>query len=106
MIPDIKTVMLLYLIINIINTGAIAFIWNQNRGRVAGISFWVVGLALQAAGPLLLVLRGQIPDLIPMTGSNTMILASTLIILMGLERFTEKKAVKSIITPCWPFSLR
>ena len=91
MMPDIKTVMLLYLIINIINTGAMAVIWRQNRGRFAGISFWLVGLALQAAGPLLLVLRGLIPDLISMTGSNTIVLAGILIIFMGLERFTGKK---------------
>lgn len=91
MILDIKTVMLLYLIINIINTGAMVVIWKQNRGRFAGISFWLVGLALQAAGPLLLVLRGLIPDLISMTGSSTIILAGALIVFMGLEHFTGKK---------------
>ncbi|MCX5997862.1 MAG: PAS domain S-box protein [Chloroflexi bacterium] len=91
MMPDIKTVMLLYLIINIINTGAVAVIWRQNRGRFAGISFWLVGLAMQAAGPLLMVLRGLIPDFISMTGSNTIVLAGTLIIFMGLERFTGKR---------------
>jgi PAS domain S-box-containing protein len=90
MMPDIKTLMLLYLIINIINTGAVAVIWRQNRGR-SGISFWLIGLALQAAGPLLLVLRGLIPDLISMTGSNTVVLAGILIIFMGLERFTGVK---------------
>jgi PAS domain S-box-containing protein len=91
MMPDIKTVMLLYLIINTINAGAVAVIWRQNRGRFAGISFWLVGLAMQAAGPLLMVLRGLIPDVISMTGSNTIVLAGTLIIFMGLERFSEKK---------------
>ena len=89
--PDIKTVMVLYLIINIINTGTIAIIWSRNRGRSAGISFWLVGLALQAIGPLLLVLRGIVPDIISMTGSNTIVLAGILFILIGLERFTGVK---------------
>jgi PAS domain S-box-containing protein len=89
--PDIKTVMILYLIINIINTGIVAIIWRRNRGRSAGISFWLVGLALQATGPLLLVLRGLVPDIISMTGSNTIVLAGILIIIIGLERFTGVK---------------
>jgi diguanylate cyclase (GGDEF)-like protein/PAS domain S-box-containing protein len=92
MMPDIKTVMLLYLIVNIINTGAMAVIWGQNRGRFAGISFWLVGMALQAAGPLLLILRGLVPDLISMTGSNTIVLAGILIIFTGLERFSKVKS--------------
>ncbi len=91
MIPDIKTLMLLYLIINVISAGAVAIIWSQNRGRFAGISFWLADMILQAAGSVLIVLRGRVPDLISMTLSNTMILAGALIILIGLERFTGKK---------------
>ena len=91
MMPDIKTLMLLYVIINVISAGAVAVIWSQNRGRFAGISFWLVDMALQAAGSALIVLRGLVPDLISMTLANTMIQAGALIILMGLERFTGKK---------------
>ncbi len=91
MIPDIKTLMLLYVITNIINTGAIAFIWSQNRQRFAGVSFWLVMMALQVAGASLHILRGQVPDLISMTLANTLALAGVLILLIGLERFTGKK---------------
>jgi len=89
--PDIRTLMLLYLITNVINAGAIAVIWSQNRRRYAGIFFWLVTMTLQAVGPILHVLRGIIPDLISMTLSNTIMLAGVLIILIGLERFTGKK---------------
>ena len=91
MMPDIKTLMLLYVIINVISAGAVAVIWSQNRGRFAGISFWLADMALQATGSALIVLRGLVPDLISMTLANTMIQAGALIILMGLERFTGKK---------------
>jgi PAS domain S-box-containing protein len=91
MMPDIKTLMLLYLITNVVNTGAIAVIWRQNQGRFAGISFWLVTMALQVAGSVLHVLRGLVPDLISMTLANTIILVGVLIMLMGLERFTGKK---------------
>ena len=88
---DIRTLIVLYLAINVVNAVAIAVIWIQNRGRCAGISFWLVGLALQAAATVLLVLRGLIPDLISMTLSDTIALAGLLVILLGLERFTGKK---------------
>jgi len=91
MMPDIKTLMLLYIIINVISAGAVAVIWGQNRGRFAGISFWLVDMILQAAGSALIVLRGQVSDLVSMVLANTMIQAGALIILMGLERFSGKK---------------
>jgi diguanylate cyclase (GGDEF)-like protein len=89
--PDIKTLMLLYLITNVVNAGAIAIIWSQNRQLYDGIFFWVVTMALQAAGSVLHVLRGLAPDLISMTLANTIILVGVLTMLMGLERFTGKK---------------
>jgi len=88
---DIKTLMLIYLIINFISAGAVAVIWGQNRGRFAGITFWLVDMLLQAAGATLIVLRGLVPDLASMVLANTMIQAGALIILLGLERFTGKK---------------
>jgi len=91
MLPDIKTLIMLYLIVNVISAGAVAVIWGQNRRRFAGIPFWLVGLALQAAGAALIVLRGLAPDIISMTLANTMIMAGLLITLKGLERFTGKK---------------
>ncbi len=91
MILDIKTLMLLYLIINVISTGAVALLWRQNRGRYAGISFWLADMILQAAGSLLIVLRGLVGDLISMVLANTMIQAGALLMLIGLERFTGKK---------------
>jgi PAS domain S-box-containing protein len=91
MMLDIKTLMLLYLIINVISAGAVAVIWSQHRGRFAGITFWLIDMILQVAGSMLIILRGLIPDLISMTVSNTIILAGALILLIGLERFTGKK---------------
>jgi PAS domain S-box-containing protein len=88
---DIKTLMLIYVIINFISAGAVAVIWSQSRGRFAGISFWLVDMILQAAGAALIVLRGLVPDLVSMVLANTMIQAGALIVLLGLERFTGKK---------------
>ncbi|MCX5971617.1 MAG: PAS domain S-box protein, partial [Coprothermobacterota bacterium] len=89
--PDLKTLMLLYLITSVINAGSLVVIWGQSRGRFAGISFWLVALALQAVGATLIVLRGMIPDLLSMVLANTVILAGVVILLIGLERFTGKR---------------
>ena len=91
---DIKTLMLLYLIVNVISAGAVAIIWRQDRGRYAGLSLWLLDMILQAVGATLIVLRGLVPDLISMTLANAMILSGALIILIGLERFTGKKGAQ------------
>jgi PAS domain S-box-containing protein len=88
---DIKTLMLLYLIINLISAGAIAIIWNQNRRRFAGISFWLTDMILQATGSMLIILRGIVPDFLSIVVANTLVQAGIIIILTGLQRFTGKK---------------
>jgi diguanylate cyclase (GGDEF)-like protein/PAS domain S-box-containing protein len=92
MVPDMKTVMLLYTIINAICAVFMAFMWYSNRKRFAGISFWMADMFLQATGSILIVLRGIVPDFISMIVSNTLIIAGILIIFIGLERFTGKKS--------------
>ncbi|MEI6310523.1 MAG: GAF domain-containing protein, partial [bacterium] len=92
MMPDLKTLMLLYIITNVINAGTMAVILSQSRGRFAGISFWLITMILQVAGSILHVLRGIAPDLISMTLANAMVLAGVLMMLVGLERFTGKRS--------------
>jgi len=89
--PDIKTLMLLYLATNVVNAGAMAVIWKQNRDRFQGLSCWFSGLALQAAGSILTIFAGIIPDLISMTLANTIVLCGAIIVLNGLGLFTGKK---------------
>jgi PAS domain S-box-containing protein len=88
---DIKTLMLLYVIINVISAGAVAVIWSQNRKRFAGISFWLADMILQAVGSGLILLRGLVPNWISMTLANALIQAGALLIFIGLERFSGKK---------------
>ncbi|MCX6001396.1 MAG: diguanylate cyclase [Chloroflexi bacterium] len=94
MMPDIKTLMLLYIIVNVISAGAVAIIWSQNRGRFAGIIFWLVDMILQVVGSTLIVMRGVVPDIVSMTLSNTLVMAGIVIILIGFERFTGKKGLQ------------
>ncbi len=88
---DIKTLMLLYLITNVLNTGAIALIWIQNKNRYSGMELWFAGILMQVIGPALLIMRGSIPDILSMAVSNTVIQAGSLLILFGLGKFCAKK---------------
>jgi PAS domain S-box-containing protein len=95
MIPDMKTVMLLYAIINGICALFMAILWYFNRKRFAGLSFWMIDMFFQAAGSLLIVLRGRIPDFLSLTVANILIGAGILIVYIGLNRFVGKKSVQT-----------
>jgi PAS domain S-box-containing protein len=90
MILDMRTTMLIYAIVNIVCALIMALVWYQNRKYFAGLSFWLADLALQAAGGLLVVLRGTVPDFVSMVVANGMILAGIVVIYIGLERFVGK----------------
>jgi diguanylate cyclase (GGDEF)-like protein/PAS domain S-box-containing protein len=89
-ILDMRTVILLSVIIYIICTLFIVQLWRQNRRRFAGMAFWVFNFTLQTAALALIVLRGAIPDWISIVLANTLVFAGALLIYMGLERFVEK----------------
>lgn len=91
MIPDIKTLILLYLVVNVICAGTLAIVWRQNRGRFAGMALWLIGIALWAMGSALIVLRNLIPDFISIAIGNTCLLAGIVALFIGLERFTGVK---------------
>ena len=92
MIPDMKTVMLIYAIISALCAVFVAIMWYFNHKRFAGISFWLINMVLQAAGLLFIVLRGIVPDFISLTVSNLMVAAGILIIYIGLGRFVGEKS--------------
>ncbi|HWQ65790.1 MAG TPA: PAS domain S-box protein [Methanospirillum sp.] len=91
MIFDIKTLILLNFIGNLINVGTMTIIWYQYRRRFAGLSFWLVYMILEATGIGLILLRGLIPDFITIVISNTLLLSGTIFLLIGLERFVGVK---------------
>ena len=92
MIIDIKTLLLLHFIFNVINAGAITIIWYQYRKRFAGISLWLGNMILQAAGIGLILLRGLLPDFVSIVVANTFLLAGVICLIIGLEQFIEQKS--------------
>jgi PAS domain-containing protein len=87
MAPDLRTVMFIYGIVNIICAGAMIIIWYQSRKTLAGTGFWAMDMILQAVGAILITLRGLVPDLFSIVLANVMISGGIILIYMGLERF-------------------
>jgi len=88
---DIKTLVMMNLMLNTIGAGTMAIIWRQNRSRFAGISLWFFSMALQTVSSVLLVLRGIIPDFASIVLSNTMLAGGVILLLLGLEEFVGRK---------------
>jgi len=89
-ILDMRTIIVLSVITNIICTLFIVQLWRQNRRRFAGMVFWVLDFVFQALALVLIILRGAIPDWMSMVLSNTLVIAGAILGFMGLERFLGK----------------
>ena len=64
MIFDIRTILFVNFIINIISASAMAIIWHQYRNRYHGLAFWFAYFGAHTIGIGLILLRGVFPDLI------------------------------------------
>ncbi|MBN1523225.1 MAG: GGDEF domain-containing protein [Spirochaetales bacterium] len=90
-IIDIKTVAFSYMISNLICLIVILIVWIQYRKRFVGIGFWLADFVFQSLSLLFLVLRGAIPDAVSMIGTSFFAVAGTVLVFIGLERFTGKR---------------
>ncbi len=88
---DIKTLLFINFIVNLISLVATLIIWRQYWKRFAGISFWAVHMFFQVIGIGLDILPGFMSEVVTSLLSNVLILSGALCMLIGLERFVGKK---------------
>ncbi len=91
---DIKTILLGYVLTNIVSTIVIIELWHQNRRRLKGTSLWVADYILVTVSLFLIIMRGIIPDWMSIDLSNTMVITGALLGLIALERFTDKQGIQ------------
>ncbi len=84
---DIRTVLLSYTLCNLICAIVTFSLWRQNRNRFSGLGLCMVNFILNFLGILLLSFRGLIPDFFSIVVGNVLIVAGTLLLLMGLAEF-------------------
>lgn len=91
---DIKTIVLGYMISNIMLAFVVYRLWIQNKHQFNGTTFWVVDFVLQALGTTLSIMRGIFPDFISIVASNFCMITGAVLFLFGLSQFTETKIKK------------
>ena len=91
---EMKTVLISYLISNLICVGVVGALYWQNRRHFKGIGFWLADFVLQFAAILLATLRGIVPDFIAMVVGNGFAIGGTILLYMGLEQFTGKRGTQ------------
>jgi diguanylate cyclase (GGDEF)-like protein/PAS domain S-box-containing protein len=89
-ILDMRTVIFSDVICDIICVGVMIFLWLQNRRQIAGLGFWLAYFLMQFTGELLIYLSGIVPDFASIIVSNALEIGGTILLYMGLERFTGK----------------
>ncbi len=87
---DMRTVILSYAVSNLLCVIVMTILWKQNRTRLTGPGFWMADFIMQFLALVLIALRGTVPNLVSMTGSNSLVIGGTILMYIGLERFTEK----------------
>jgi signal transduction histidine kinase len=87
---DMRTVMFSYVISSALCAAVMAFLWLLNRRRSPELVFWLADFGMQFAGVTLIALRGRVPNFFSMVIGNTLVIAGTLLLYIGLERYTRK----------------
>ncbi len=91
MIFDIKTLLLVNLIVNLLSSFTMGVIWYQYQSRFSGLKIILFSTILSSSGIFLILLRGIIPDYVAIVVANTLLITGLLVLFIGLETFTGKK---------------
>ncbi|HLN22329.1 MAG TPA: PAS domain S-box protein [Bacteroidales bacterium] len=88
---DMRTVIFSFILINIVSSLVLVFLWLHSRNRYQGIGRLVFAFASQMVAYLLIILRGKLPVWISMDAGNAISLIGIIIGYTGLQEYTGKK---------------
>ena len=91
-ILDTQTILISYVITNAICAMGMFSLWLRRHKLSPGLGFWLADFIMQFLALLLIALRGRIPDLLSMVGGSTLVVAGTLVLYIGLERYVGKRS--------------
>jgi len=87
---DIKTLMFINATVSFVCALLVTALWVQNRKIMRGTHLWAIQFYFVTATMLLVMLRGNIPDIFSMVVANSLTILGLILILMGLEQFLGK----------------
>lgn len=92
MFIELKTLFVVYIVINIICVIVMSSLWRQNRNRFPEISLWLAYYILQLVSLILVTLRDSVPDLVSIFLANTLIVGGMVALYIGLEVYTGERS--------------
>jgi len=89
---DLRTVLLSYILCNLLCLIVVFSLWRQNRYRYGGTHFWLANFLLQFVGILLVFSRGQIPDVVSIIVANAMLVGGAYFLQRGITAFLGQRS--------------
>jgi len=87
---DMGTVLMSFVMGNTICAAVMTSLWLVNRGRYAGLGFWLADFIVQFLAVVLAALRGIVPVPIAIAFGTPMVVVGAVLLYQGLERYTGK----------------
>jgi diguanylate cyclase (GGDEF)-like protein/PAS domain S-box-containing protein len=87
---DTRTIIISYVITNLICASVLMLLWTQNRKRFSGIGFWLGSYVTVCVGFVLIALRNVVPDFLSIVGGNALIIYGIILLYIGMEWFVGK----------------
>lgn len=91
---DIRTVIFSFVLVNIVSTLVVIFLWMQYRERYKGIGYLVYAFLFQMIAYILIIMRGSIPDWLSSDAGNIISVTGIFLGYLGLEKFTGRVVFK------------
>lgn len=88
---DIRTLFVNYVVINIIGLLLISIPYAQIRKKFPKSVVIVISFAMSASGNILIFFQDVLPDWLSIVVGNTLVVSSTVVLLIGFEKFLNKK---------------
>ncbi len=88
---DMRTILVCFMVINIMSTFVLLLLWKQTHNRYKGTFYWVITFLFQTLTMFLIALRGHIPDWISMVVSNSLAMIGIALGYIGLLKFLGKE---------------
>lgn len=88
---DMRTIIFSFVLINILSTLIIFFLWKQYRMRYSGLGLLVTGYSLQFVAYILIFLRDSVSDWLSFGVGNSLSVAGIIIGLVGLAKYAGRR---------------
>lgn len=88
---DLRTVIFTFVLINVVSSLVLVFLWLNSRNRYKGVGRLVISFSFQMLAYVLIMLRGNLPLWISMDAGNAISLIGIVIGYTGLQEYSGRK---------------